>query len=90
MSPDQYAELEALKQDSAYDDWISNVTDPESHRTTITEAEYIANAREELGWPKLTKTCRMCGKSCPPGYMRGNVCVDCETMSGELLDPKLK
>lgn len=71
MSPDEYAEREALKQDSAYDDWISNVTDPELHRPH-------------------TRTCRMCGAQCPPGYMRGNVCVDCETMSGELLDPKLK
>lgn len=69
MTHDEHAELEALKQDQAYDDWTSYVTDPELHRA---------------------RTCRMCGKQCPPGYMRGNVCVDCETMSGELLDPKLK
>lgn len=59
MSPDEHAELEALKQDQAYDDWIANVTDPELHRTH-------------------SRTCRMCGKSCPAGYMRGHICMQCD------------
>lgn len=71
MSPDQYAELEALRDDMAYENWVNEVTDPELHRPH-------------------TRTCRMCGKTCPVGWMRGNVCVDCETMAGELLDPQLK